>query len=178
MPQENYPKLQQNIQKDEYYKLELSQVVERIDSLGNLRVQLGTFFGTANVTALGVALSVQKAGILFIAASMLVIYLLLDARIRGLSVAYFWRGICLQRKFVPNDDETFLQILPGGIASEARKLSDKTGSQRLRGKQQKGKVAFSGLLFRGFYYLMIAIVMFGEMATGLLLWIRFNWLLF
>ena len=44
----------------EYYKLELSQAIERVNALENIRLQLGIFFGTANFTVIGIAVYVQK----------------------------------------------------------------------------------------------------------------------
>jgi hypothetical protein len=38
----------------------LGQIIDRLNSLENFRVQLGSFFATANLTALGIALSVQR----------------------------------------------------------------------------------------------------------------------
>ena len=49
-----------DIKAEEYYKFELGQIIDRLNSLENFRVQLGSFFATANLTALGIALSVKR----------------------------------------------------------------------------------------------------------------------
>ena|SRR3990172_6778777 len=178
MPQDTNATQLSHLNIDDYYELELSQVVERYGSLENLRVQLGTFFGTANLTALGIALSVQKAGVVLVAAAMLFVYLALDMRARALAIVYFYRGLQLQKRFVPNDEDSFLRILPGAVATEARRLSESDTVPQKVGIHSKVQKSFGGTFFRIRFTWLIMVVGLGEMATGLILWLALNWSLF
>jgi hypothetical protein len=154
----------------EYYKLELSQVVDRVNSLEGTRLQLGIFFGTANLTILGVAMYVQKAGVLFIAAAIMIVFILIDIRVRALHVAYFYRGLQLQRKFAKDDEETFLRIIPGDVGIDARRIA------RLESLQDRRNLLFSfSLPFQSIFFRLSLLVIVGEIIVGVLLWLRFNW---
>lgn len=172
MPDNQQQSTQQRLA-SEYYKQELDQVVSRFDTLEILRIQLGTFFGTANLTALGLALSSQKAGIILIAISILVIFVIFDLRLRRLCLTYLCRGIQLQHRFVPDDNETFIHILPGSLGEEAKVL--------LKIPNVKNRIAAvraSTSHYRSLFFQIPLLVMFGELFCGMVLRVYFNWPLF
>lgn len=174
MTQHNHHIHQASEELNDYYKLEMGEVFSRIDSLENFRVQLGTFFGTANLTALGIALSTQKAGITFIAAIILVILVLIDMRGRRNLAAYYYRGLQLQKKYAPNDGETFLHLLPGGLPAKVREVFELPDAKSRRIALRK--VPMSSPSFLGFWIPLVAIAF--EVIAGLILWLMFNWSLF
>lgn len=164
------PELKNGVQMNEYYKLELSQVVERINSLENIRLQLGIFFGTANLTVLGTAMYSHKAGVLFVAAAIMLVFLFLDRRFRALHVAYFYRGLQLQKRFATYDEDTFLKTLPGEIATEARRIAKMENLQ-----DRKTKLSTFSTPFRSIFFRLSSLVIIGEVVVGILLWLVFNW---
>jgi hypothetical protein len=156
-----------------YYLIELSQVIERINAIENSRVQLAVFIGTANLTALGIAVTVNKAAIVFIAAVILLLFVIVDRRLRTLNAAYFYRGIQLQRKFAPHDGETFLQITPGRLASEVRRIAE---LERL--EERIKLLAKFPTPFRGFAVWIPLMGVVGEVVSGLVLLQLPQWTLF
>jgi len=162
-----------NRKAEEYYKFELGQIVDRINSLENFRVQLASFFGTANLTTLGIAFSVQKAGIVLIAAAILSLLIIFDVRLRAANVAYYYRGMQLQKRLAPNDPETFLQITPNELANEAQKIAALTTREARKSVLFDVRIAFHSLFVQ-----IPIIVVFGEVVVGLLLWKVFEWSLF
>lgn len=159
-------------QKTDYYKLELTQAVERLNSIENTRIQLGIFFGTANVTVLGAAFYLQRAGVILIAAMILLIFILIDKRFRALNIAYFYRGLQLQKTLAPDDTETFLQLLPGDIATEARKISELKNLD-----SRKDRLLRPRFLSRSVFFRLGFSIAVGEIVVGFLLLYIFKWAL-
>lgn len=158
---------------DKYYEQELSQVIDRFNSLENFRVQLGAFLGTANLTVLGIALSTQKTGIILIATVILLLFIAIDQRFRKLCVTYLVRGIQLQKKFAPDDNDTFIHILPSTIAEEAQDIAALQSSAARKRILKRSKS-----YFRSYYFLATLIVMIGEITVSLILWRVYGWILF
>ncbi|HEU5087204.1 MAG TPA: hypothetical protein VFT99_07155, partial [Roseiflexaceae bacterium] len=139
---------------------------KRIESLETQRAQLGTFFGTANLTALGVAFSTQRAILFVIAAAILGAYTIIDYRSRRLRLVFYYRGIQLQRRFAPGDLDTFLQLIATPLAVRARRilaLPDRTA--RLRALRSHPP---------SFYLWFNLTVIALEVALGFTLW-RAGW---
>lgn len=171
MTQKRLPN-QTEAQKTDYYKLELTQAVERVNSIENTRIQLGIFFGTANITVLGAAYYLQRAGVFLIAAMIILMFILIDKRLRALNIAYFYRALQLQKKLVPDDAETFLQLLPGDIAIEARKISELKNLE-----SRKNVLLRSHFSRRSVYFRLGVSIAIGEIVVGFLLWYVFKWAL-
>ena len=156
---------------NDYYKLELTQIVDNINSLETFRIQMNTFFGTGNLTVCGIALNSQKSGLLFLASIIMIISLLTDMRFRTRLITLFYRGIQLQRRFAPDDDEVFLQILPGRMVYQAKeilKLTDPIKKQsELRNTFRPGPYSFLCI------YISVL-----EIIIGLLLFFQFRWTIF
>jgi hypothetical protein len=167
------PILNDGVHFSRYYELELSQVIDRFNSLENFRVQLGTFFGTANLTVLAIALSGQRAGLVLIAASILVVFVMTDRRFRRLALGYVYRGLQLQRTFAPKDPETFLQIMPGRLSREAQMIMTlPTVNERKQALENTRGYLYS------FFFLVPMAVIAGEVVTGISLWLIADWQLF
>lgn len=111
-------------QLDEFCKLELTQVVERIQSLVDFRVQIGVFFGTATVTALGLGFTIEQAGGFFFATLIAIACILTDMRTHVSRAVYYRRGLQLHKRYAPNDNETFLRILLGHLIWRVREAAE------------------------------------------------------
>jgi len=159
---------------DDYHKLEMSQVFERFNAIEDKRIQLGIFFGTANLTIIGIALSVQKVGILLIGVSILIIFMLMDMRVRENIAINYYRGLQLQKKYAPKDSETFWKIFQGRLFSKIREISEKEDLQsRL---EALNRINWSTPSFIGFWMILIVIIL--EIIVSYLLLCEFGWLLF
>lgn len=154
----------------EYYRAELDQIIERISSLENSRIQLGVFCGTANLTVLGFAASEEKVGILLAATGIMLVFMIAERHLRSLYRAYYYRGLQLQRKFAPSDTETFLQILPSHLADEVIRIASIQDDGRRRIELKTVNTPF-----RSTYFRLSLIVFVTELLVGLVLWWQFNW---
>ncbi|MBV6506728.1 MAG: hypothetical protein ILNGONEN_02310 [Syntrophorhabdaceae bacterium] len=94
---------------DRFSEIEIQKVFDALLSTQNLRVQIGTFFGSASLTTLGIAFSVQKSGLVIIAALFFWISILMDFITRGTLLSYYYRALVLQKKFSPDKSESFLE---------------------------------------------------------------------
>jgi len=103
----------------EYEKHEIEEVFDRTKTIDNLRIQIYSFFGTVNITALGLALSRQQAGILLIAASMIGLLALIDRQMRKYEAYFYTRGLELEEKFSPEKGTALLH----GFISKSHRLS-------------------------------------------------------
>lgn len=174
MQQNNLTDKKLNQKLDDYQKIEINQVFERVQLLENKRMQIGSFFGMANLTALGVSFSAQKAGLLFFAATILIIYIVIDMRIRTSLGVSFYRGLQLQKKYLPDDEEAIWLILPGRLFSKVREISELENYQdRL---SELTKLHISTPSSNGFWIPLAIIVL--EVIAGFFLWIVTSWPLF
>ena len=83
----------------EYERLELEEVFNRTRSLVNLRVQIYSFFGTANLTLLGIALGARQAGFLFVAAGLMGLLALVDRAMLHNQAKVAARGLELEQRY-------------------------------------------------------------------------------
>jgi hypothetical protein len=115
---------------DKFHEIEIGKIFDAMHSLQQARIQMGTFFGTVNLTALGIGFSTQRAGIIFIASLLPIIFLCLDTFIRGPLYGYYYRAYQLHQQFAPFDDKTFLIMfrlfLGTRVAPHIEELSKRT----------------------------------------------------
>ena len=165
----NSPKL------DKFHEIEIQKVFETMLSLQTFRLQLGTFFGTANLTALGIAFSFQKAGIILLAAVSLWIWMILDVVLRGAFFRYYYRALILQEMFAPEDNNTFLDIfLPTYRELQIRQIAKMPNpEERIKALQ---KISTSILASTGIWLPIVGSVT--EIIFGIALWLVLGWSLF
>jgi len=159
---------------DKFYEIEMETVFGALLKKETIRVQLATFFGTVNLAVLSIALSTQKAGLLFFAGMLFWALVILDMRARRTLVGYFYRGLQLQTQFALGDSDVFLNIVPGHAASLVRKIA------KLPEREDRIK-ALHRLPLRhpsipGFWMPLGASLI--EIGSGLILWLVFGWSLF
>lgn len=95
---------------DEYEKIEIEQIYDGIKSIENLSVQIYSFFGTANVTILGVALSLQVSGLILVAALMIGLLGLIHRQTKNHAKVYYLRGTQLENKYAKEPDGALLHL--------------------------------------------------------------------
>lgn len=65
-----------------YHKIELEEAFARTRTLISLRVQIFSFIGTAHLTMLGFAFTTQKAILIFLAASLMILLVVIDSMLK------------------------------------------------------------------------------------------------
>ena len=93
---------------DEYHKMEIQEIFTSIRTANTLRIQVYSFFGTANLTILGVALSAKHAGLILLAASIIGVLLLVDRQLRRYSYVFLSRGVQLEELYAPDKVSAFI----------------------------------------------------------------------
>lgn len=92
----------------EYERLELEEVFNRTRSLVNLRVQVYSFFGTANLTLLGIALGARQAGFLLVAAGLMGLLTIVDRAMLQHQAKIAVRGLELEQCYAARPDAALL----------------------------------------------------------------------
>ncbi|NOT05045.1 MAG: hypothetical protein HOP27_10655 [Anaerolineales bacterium] len=102
------PKSQKIGLMSEYEKMEVREIFERTRTIDNLRIQIYSFFGTVNITFLGLGVSAQHAGVFLIAASTIGLLALIERRMRDHQFQFYARGLELEEKFSPDRKSALL----------------------------------------------------------------------
>ena len=157
---------------DKFHEIEVQKVFEAMLAIQNLRVQVGTFFGTANLTALGIAFSTQKAGIVLLSALLLLLFVILDLTARSALIRYYYRALVLQNRFSTGEQDTFLDIfLTASTEAKIRQIA-KIPKAEDRLKAMRGLLV-SKASNPGFWVPLVAFLI--EVIIGVILWLAFNW---
>lgn len=88
---------------DRFHEIELEKTLDSITSVQNRRAQLGAFFGTADLAALSIAFSSEKAGLVVFAGILLWLYMYFDLIERSFAIAYYYKYIHLAKLFLSKD---------------------------------------------------------------------------
>ncbi len=107
---------------DKYYEAELNVVLAQIGKLDTVRLQFLSFFGTATLTMLGLAITQKNSILIILGVIPLAISIVVDSRIRKQIQIYYYRGIQLQRKLSNDDPEVFLELHTSMLAKEAKRI--------------------------------------------------------
>jgi hypothetical protein len=158
----------------EYYRLEMKIVSDRINAFENFRIQSASFFGTLSFAGIGIALSTQKAGIILLSSIFLLCIIFIDYGARRTLAFYYYRGLQLQKKLAPDDDETFLRILPGGLYDSVRSISNI--EDRENRYTQLCRIPFTNPSLIGFWFPFFSFL--AEISVGLIFWVFYRWQLF
>lgn len=110
----------------EYHKLELGEIFQKTRVMETIRIQLGIFIGTVNLSVLGVAFSTDKIGICFIAIGTLFVFVLIDMFVvRIVLRKLYFRGFELENKYSPDPEKSFFHFRLNGSKNKPymRRLS-------------------------------------------------------
>lgn len=158
---------------DRFHEIELEKLIEGIIALHQLRMQSAVFFGTVNLAALGIALSAEKALVLFFAGLLLWMLMAVDMVTRASVAAYYYRALQLQKRFAP-DDDGFLTMLPGSSVTYARDIAERShqdGQTLVLGYLPLRSLRVQSRL--GFWLPLVASLL--EIAAGLFFWLVLGW---
>lgn len=110
---------------DKYHEIELEKIYDAILTIQNIRMQLGTFIGTANIAILAAGFSQGKAILILISSIVPWIFILIEVRTRFALLIYSSRAIQLRKKFAPGEDEEDEFSLDFLLRLEARERAAK-----------------------------------------------------
>lgn len=90
--------------------LELDKLVDSLNTTQNLRLQVGIFFGTINLTALGVALQIQTTSLIIIAALTMLLFIFCDIVLIRTIYGFYYRAITILRDKYEYEEETIFDM--------------------------------------------------------------------
>jgi hypothetical protein len=155
---------------DKFHEIELEKLYESITSIKNLRLQMASFFGTANLTAMSLAFTSQKAGLIFFAVVLIWAFAILDSRSRMSVITCYFRILQMSLKY-STDDSFYLNVHPGSELNYVRTLLNSNNQE----KQIKGltKIPLRNQSISAFWLPLLASII--EIAIGLAFWRIFGW---
>jgi hypothetical protein len=158
---------------DRFHEIELEKTLDAILANHTFRVQAGVFFGTVNLAALGIALSSRGALVVFFAALLPLMLIVVDTAARVSLATLYYRLHRLVKRFAPGD-LAYLESLPG---SEAEWAGQMAAEEELdtRGPHV-GRVPMRSLTKQsvlGFW--MPAALSLGQVGLALVLWLVVGW---
>ena len=162
---------------DEYHKIEIMEIFERTRTTQNLRVQIFTFLGTANLTILGLAFNTQKVGFIFLATGTLLLLIVTDYAIRLMLSLLYCRGIQLEKQYSPDSD---ISLIHGYVAvSSQRNLFERLSKIAQFVNQEERIRALRAFRFSvidpTFGLWLPGILILFEILLGSVLWLFANW---
>ncbi|MGD1908668.1 MAG: hypothetical protein ACFB0C_22155 [Leptolyngbyaceae cyanobacterium] len=122
---------------DEYHKIELAEIFNRIRLLISLRIQIFTFIGTANLTILGISISEQKAILIFLGAVLMVLLMFIDSLLRPNIDIILARGIQIENLYSDDNDALLISIM---LASINKPKSSYTIALKIREAKNQNEV--------------------------------------
>jgi len=164
--------MNKKIEMNKFHEIELEKSFDLIQTSQNLRIQVGIFFATANLGALSIGVSQEKAVFFVFAAILFWVMMIIDGAIRSMIVHAYYRVIHIHKLYVKGDG-TFSPYIYGRLASAVMEISNiKDESEQLR--------VIRTSLFRirnryGFWLPILISVL--EIAAGLFLWMALGWTL-
>ena len=164
----------ENLTISPYHEIEIKEVYEGIRSITNLRIQLGTFFGTAHLTILGVALTTQKASIILVASGILILMVMFDAFARRELNPYYYRGLLLENMYSPDHKTSLLNIYIPVVKSQSEYKHQLEQISQMENQDKRIKALRSFRLSSVGFWLPIVIALI-EVAVSLLLVYFANW---
>ncbi|NSW54149.1 MAG: hypothetical protein HPY85_16720 [Anaerolineae bacterium] len=157
----------------EFHQIELEKMYEARLSMANLRGQCATFFGTANLAVISLALTVKEASLFLFAALLLWAAIILDARMQLSLLGYSFRITQLGRMY-GIDGGYYSLLKPGPSMQYVRLLLDEHDPIRQRSGLRK--LPFRYLDATSFWFpLSISLL---EFLLGLYLWVACGWTIF
>ena len=90
--------------------LELEKLIEVLNATQNFRLQVAIFFGTTNVTGIGLGLSTEKSSLIILSASLLLLYVFSDMVTMRTTYGYYYRAIRILKTKLKYEDETIFDM--------------------------------------------------------------------
>lgn len=155
---------------NKFHEIEIEKLYDTILTTENLRIQIGIFFATINLGALGIAVTQEKAIIFFFAAALLLIMVPLDLTARKTLASAYYRVASLHKKYTKNDSDYSPNRFSRLTQETLRILNlpkDHDKFSELKSSPLRIKTRY------GFWLPIVGSVM--EICLGLSLWLLIGW---
>jgi hypothetical protein len=158
------------IEMSRFHEIELEKSYGLIQTLENLRIQVGIFFATVNLSTLSFGVSQEKAIFFFFAALLFWVMVVIDLAIRGMLTHAYYRVTYLHKLYVKGDI-TFSPHTNSRLAGEVVKITNMKDSN-----EQLNALKHLPSRVRNLYGFWLPIIAsFVEIVAGLLLWNQLGW---
>jgi len=171
----NLQKTKKNPDKEltKFHEIELEKIYEAILSTKNMRLQMASFFGTANLAALSLAFSTRRASLFIFSAFLIWSFVILDGRSRRSVIAYYYRMLKMGQNY-STDDGFYFNFTPGSELDYVRKLMNKkTEEDQIEGLR---KIPLRNQSVSAFWFPLLASIV--EIVIGIIFWIFLGWQLY
>ena len=154
---------------NKFHEIEIQKLYDVLLTTENLRIQLGIFFATISLGALGIAITQEKSIIFFFSAIFLLIMVPVDLKARRTLASTYYRVAYLHKKYVKNDNDYSPKI--SKLAQEALRILDLPKNQDKTAELRSISVRVISPL--GFWLpISVSLV---EIIIGILLWQLMGW---
>lgn len=92
------------------FDFELEKLVDSLNTTQNLRLQVGVFFGTINLAALGIALQIHTTSLIIIAALTMLLFIFCDIVLIRTIYGFYYRAIKILRDKYAYKEETIFDM--------------------------------------------------------------------
>jgi hypothetical protein len=138
MTKENKSQNRKPMEINEYHKLEIEEIFARTRELINIRIQAATFLGTVNLALLSIAFNEQKTGLIFAAASALILLIIVDRMtIRRSINTLIFRGMQLENKYAPDAEEALLHLYAAVTTSHRKNYAQMVAALKLQEQEKR-----------------------------------------
>lgn len=96
--------------KHKIFDFELEKLVDSLNTTQNLRLQVGIFFGTINLTALGIALQIHTTSLIIIAALTMLLFIFCDIVLIRTIYGFYYRALTILRDKYEYEEETIFDM--------------------------------------------------------------------
>lgn len=160
---------------DPYHQLEIQEIFERTRAYSSLRVTIATFFGTVNLTILGLAFSAHNAMLFFIGAATLLLWIISDAYARRELIPFYYRGLQLEKKYAPEGEEALLHTYVQAVKSQRdlKEWLEKIAALDSQAERVK-RLRIVRWSFGGMWWALI-LMLVGELSLGIALTLMGGW---
>lgn len=160
---------------DDFHRFEAEKVFDALIALQSQRIQLGVFFGTINLTAIGIALTTRLPAVLVLSAFFPILCLLLDMFLRSITYPYCLRARGLHHLLAPHQETSFLKLsgwFLGPRVLQELERSTLPSLETATSRQLWGAIICTAPFF-GFCVPLIAATF--QILIGILLWSHCGW---
>lgn len=157
-------RIERPIEMSKFHEIELEYIFDSVNSTRDRRLQMGSFFGTANLAIVSVGFTSKLSSLFLLAGLMLIILSVIDSMARAWTADQWVRIIQLHNTYHQTDEEFF--------ENNKNSLSFRSAKSTIDGRP----VGRLYILFRskiGFW--MVGTAAIAELACGFLFWQVFGW---
>jgi len=164
---------------DKYHEIELQHVFDAMTHTQNLRIQVGVFFGTVDLGAIGIAFSQRSSGLIFLGIGLIIGLLLVDSVARRHLLYLSYRATQLRERYAYRDSQSFFPQ-SGWVkysAADLERILATSDMDRPLAIQRLNHLFLRSMLVGVSFLLPLGAVV-AQFILALIMWQVFEWQLF